>query len=272
MESSNAKENTPFALHVGGPMTSAADLTCRAHCVLEKEEQTIDSFMKGAVRCRVSIPKAEVAGCEVLKYTLTTRTQVRPSRENDATRRTRLTKSGVRFLPPLRPLPLQNMPILVQAKASLVRSDTCRISVQVRSNLGNTGDLADLLVVVVIPSTLSGDGVRITRGDHGVYDPLKRLLTWKHGRLPHGESCLVSAEAPLAAVAAELLHDHPFEADAVEKRLRCPVLVRCTATGDQVSDMTLTAAALDDVPATVVPRLTRSYRLVHRVPGEEEGA
>lgn len=237
VESSNAKDNTPFALQITGPMTSMADITCRDHCVLEEGED-IESFLSGTVRCCVDIPKAAVAGCEILRYSLTARTQ--------------------------------NMPILVQAKSAIVRSDACRISVQIRSNLSNQGDLSDLLVVVAVPATLLGAGLRVTRGDQGVWDAHRRLITWRVGPLPHGESRLFSAEAGLAPAAAALLHDHPFAPGVVEARLACPVLVRCSAGEDQASDLTLTASALEGVPATIVQQQVRSYQLLHRVSGKNE--
>lgn len=240
VESSNANENTPFALQISGPMASLANIVCNDHCTLQNDDEdgTVNTPYSrggniGTVRCKVDVPKSEVAGCEILSYSMNVRTQ--------------------------------NMPILVQAKAA-VKDGTCRISVQIRSNLSNHGDLSNFTVIVAFPTTLRGDTARVTRGEAGVIDANKRIATWKIGNLPHGESCLVSAEAEVAPSVARLIHDNPFpEKKAIEEKIKCPVLVRCLSEVDQVSDVNLTAIGLKGVPATIVQQHFRSYQLLHRV-------
>ncbi|KAL7541075.1 hypothetical protein ACHAXR_010614 [Thalassiosira sp. AJA248-18] len=237
VESSNANFNSPFSLHISGPMASLANITCNKHCVLEGEDEALNTpFLRGGnigtVQCKVDIPKSEVAGCELFTYSMNTRTQ--------------------------------NMPILVQTK-SAIQDKTCRISVQIRSNLSNQGDLSNFTIIVAIPTTLKGDTLNVTRGDHGLWDANKRIVTWKIGNLLHGESCLVSAEAEIASAVATLLRDNPFDAKVAEKKIQCPVLVRCLSEVDQVSDLALSAMAIRGDPATIVQHQMRSYQLLHRV-------
>lgn len=230
VESSNANENAPFCLKIAGPMASMANFTCNKYCIIEDDEAATKAtpFTKddiGNVKCKVDVPKSEVAGCEILTYSLSARTQ--------------------------------NMPILVQTKAA-IHEKKCRISVQVRSNLSNRGDLSDFLIVAAIPPTLRGDSLEITRGDTGAWDANKRTVTWRVGNLPHGESCLVSAEADVARAMVDAMMENPFSARSAEERVRCPVMVRCLSGVDQVSDLTLSSLALDG--ATIVQKQTCSYR------------
>ncbi|KAL7528594.1 hypothetical protein ACHAWF_002619 [Thalassiosira exigua] len=237
VESSNAKQNAPFRLLIAGPMATLANITCGDYCSLEEEEEANVNtpFYRGGkigtVPCRVEIPKSEVAGCDILSYSMNVRTQ--------------------------------NMPILVQTK--VIIDGRAKIRVQIRSNLSNCGDLTDLMIVVAIPPTLRGDTVRVTRGDRGVWDATKRTVTWRMGNLPHGESRLVSADADVHASVAGVMHDNPFDAKVAERKVRCPVLVRCRSGNDQVSDLQLNATTLDGVPATIAQQYTKSYQLLHRV-------
>lgn len=186
------------------------------------------------VRYKVDVPKSISTACEIMMYNMNVRTQ--------------------------------NMPILVQAMAAMVKSSTCRISVQIRSNLSNKGDLTNFAIIVAIPpTTLRGDTLKVTRGDHGVWDSNKRIVSWKIGNLPHGESCLVSAEAEVSDSISKLLHDNPFSPNVAEEKIRCPVLVRCLSKVDQVSDLALKVKAIEGIPATIVEHQSRSYQLLHRV-------
>mmetsp|Transcript_52873 Transcript_52873/g.112334 ORF Transcript_52873/g.112334 Transcript_52873/m.112334 type:complete len:339 (-) Transcript_52873:239-1255(-) len=233
VETSNAKANTPFSLEISGAMVSLANIACHNElCTLVDEDATVGGTI-GTIRCRVDVPKSVSSPREILSYSMNVCTQ--------------------------------NMPILVQAKCAMVRSDVCRISVQIRSNLSNVGDLSDFAVVVAIPpTTIRGETLRVTRGDRGVWDSIKRVVSWKVGRLPHGESRLMSAEAEVSEGVARLLRDNPFSPTLAEETLRCPVLVRCSSESDQVSDLALKVTALEGVPATIVEHQARSYQLLHR--------
>jgi hypothetical protein len=218
-------------------MISLANIKYSDHAtLLDDDDRTHDNSTTAAkdLRCKVHIPKSELAGCEILSYNLNTRTQ--------------------------------NMPMLVQSKMA-VKSTTCRMSIQIRSNLSNKGDISNLTIIVAIPNTLRGETVHVTRGKQGVWDATKRIVTWKIGTLPHGESCLVSAEAEVSSTVANLMLEPQYDAKKVIKeKVRCPVLVRCSSEVDQVSDLRLSAVALPDVPANIarVNQVT-SYRILHRV-------
>jgi hypothetical protein len=216
-------------------MSSLADIkyTNRSQ-LLDNDDRTHDNSTTAShdIRCKIHIPKSELAGCEILSYNMRVRTQ--------------------------------DMPMLVQSKMVL-KSTTCRVSVQIRSNLSNKGDISNLVIIVAIPTTLCGETVHVTRGKHGTWDATKRIVTWKIGTLPHGESCLVSTEAEVSSAVASLLH----EGDAmmvIKKKVHCPVMVRCSSEMDQVSNIRLSVTALPDEPANIarVNQVT-SYRLLHRV-------
>lgn len=212
-------------------MSSLANIKYSHHCsILDNDDRTNDQEL----RCKVHIPKSELAGCEIFSYNLNARTQ--------------------------------NMPLLVQSKMA-VKSTTCRLSVQIRSNLSNKGDISNLVIIIAIPNTLRGETVHITRGKHGVWDATKRIVTWKIGNLPHGESCLVSAEAEVSSSVASLLdEDQNDAARVIQEKVHCPVLVRCSSEMDQVSNMCLSVTALPGVPANIARvNQVSSYRLLHRV-------
>ena len=149
----------------------------------------------------------------------------------------------------------------------------CRISVQIRTNLSNQGNLSNFTVVAAIPTTLKGSGLQITRGS-GNWDEIKRIVTWKLGDLPKGQSSLVSVEAEIAPSIASLLSLSSSLSDTaasasnnkiVQEKIRFPVLVRCSSELDQISEMSLNVSELESVPASIVLHVTRSFRLLHRV-------
>jgi len=233
VESSNALKSTPFSLELSGPMVSLANITCNKHSALDDKDATVDGTI-GTVRCKVNVPKSVTTLTDILSYSMNVRTQ--------------------------------NMPILVQAKAALVKAKVCRISVQIRSNLSNHGDLKNFTVVVAIPpTTLLGNTLTITRGDHGVWDSNKRIISWKIGSLEHGESCLVSAEAEVSESILQVLHENPFNPNVAEEKIKCPAIVRFESEVDQVSDLEMRVGELGGVPATIVEGRVRSYRMLHRV-------
>ncbi len=183
-------------------------------------------------RCKIDIPMTGLESVEVLKYSMNTETQ--------------------------------NTPILVQAKLA-VKVKTCLISIQIRSNLKNKGDLSNFSIVVAIPTTIRAETVNVTRGENGAWDATKRIVTWKTKSLPHGESYLVGVEAEISSALAGLLHENQFASKIVAEKIQCPVLVRCSSDVDQVSDLVFTATALEGDTATISLNQAASYRLLHRV-------
>ncbi len=205
------------------------------HSVLLKDEERIhdnSSTTSQDLRCKVHIPKSEIAGCEILSYNMYARTQ--------------------------------NMPVLVQKKMS-AKSTSCRMSVQIRSNLSNKGDISNLIIIIAIPNTLRGETVHVTRGKQGIWDSTKRTVTWKVGNLPRGESYLVSAEAEVSSAVASLMHEDQSTSRVVKEKVHCPVLVRCSSEVDQVSEIAFSAVALPGVQANIARvNQMRSFRLLHR--------
>lgn len=219
-------------------MASLANIRYTDHCLpLDNDDRTHDNSTNTAsqnLRCKIHVPKSELAGCEILSYDMNVRTQ--------------------------------NMPMLVQSKTA-VKSTTCRTSVQIRSNLSNKGDISNLVIIIAIPNTLRGETVHVTRGKQGVWDATKRIVTWKVGNLPHGESYLVSAAAEVSSAVANLMNEGLNDATSViREKVHCPVLVRCSSEVDKVSDIRLSVMPLPDVPSSIarVDHVT-SYRLLHRV-------
>lgn len=130
-----------------------------------------------------------------------------------------------------------------------------RVAVQVRSKLSNNGDITDFTIAVAVPERVNGDTVEISRGV-GVYDDLKRTIKWNVGKLPKGESFMVSAQAQLWSSATK--------EDQVT--LKFPVLLRCSSLDDQISNVELRAVEADGFPSTVSFNRSFSFELLHRLP------
>ena len=156
------------------------------------------------------------------------------------------------------------MPILVQSKATL-KENTCRVGIQIRSNLSNKGDIHDLSISVPIPNTLQASTVKITRGD-GTWNECKRLITWKLGSLSHGQSVLVSLEAEVSHTMAQLLADDDISSTKFNEKIHCPVLVRCSSMSDTLTDFSLSVSPWMEEPSNLSLQQAQSYRLLHRVP------
>jgi hypothetical protein len=160
----------------------------------------------------------------------------------------------------------KNMPLLVQSKATL-RENICRVGIQIRSNLGNQGDINDLSINIPIPNTLQESTVKITRGaDTGSWDECKRMVTWKIGTLPHGQSVLVSVEAEISHTMAQLILADDDAKSKFNEKIHCPVLVRCSSSSDTLTDFTLSASPWMEDPSNLSLQQAQSYRLLHRVP------
>lgn len=144
-----------------------------------------------------------------------------------------------------------HMPILLERKVT-IQGTVVRIAVQVRSKLTNAGSLEDFAIAVAFPEHVDGRSVRALRGG-GAWDELKRIVKWKLGALHKGESYMVTAQAQLWK-----------PADA-ETEIHFPVLLRCTATADQVSTVALEVRPADGHPASLTASITTSSRILHRL-------
>lgn len=144
---------------------------------------------------------------------------------------------------------IQHMPLLLERKIT-VSDKKCRIAVQVRSKLSNQGNMEDFSIAVAIPECVDGESIEFIRGD-GEYDELKRMVTWKLAELEKGESFMVSAQAKLWVPTTEI---------------QFPIMLRCTSSVDQISNVEFKVVAADGYPSSVTFNATHSFRLLHRLP------
>jgi hypothetical protein len=144
-----------------------------------------------------------------------------------------------------------HMPILLERKVT-IQGTMVRIAVQVRSKLTNAGSMEDFTIAVAFPEHVDGRSVRVLRGG-GAWDELKRIVKWKVDSLQTGESCMVTAQAQLWK-----------PADA-ETEIHFPVLLRCTATADQVSTAAFEVRTADGHPASLTASIATSSRILHRL-------
>lgn len=143
---------------------------------------------------------------------------------------------------------------LAQSKISIKQNSSIHVDVQVRSNLNNTGDLADFTLAVPVPSYIDGKSIVVSKGE-GTYDELKRVVKWKREKLPRGESFLVGFQA-------QLVGGTPTSS---VQNSRLPILLRCTSIKDKISTMEVDATAVVGHSATVHTVRSTSFRLLHRV-------
>mmetsp|Transcript_24750 Transcript_24750/g.37517 ORF Transcript_24750/g.37517 Transcript_24750/m.37517 type:complete len:329 (-) Transcript_24750:106-1092(-) len=222
----------PFSLQITSPPSSECDIVYQNFCKVQTERK-IQVSKQRSIKCKVDIPQPK-AECEVLRYSMTVETK--------------------------------NMPLLVQSKASL-KGNVCRVGIQIRSNLSNQGDINGLSISVPIPNTMQESTVKITRGaDTGSWDECKRLVTWKIGTLPHGQSVLVSVEAEISHTMAQLVADDDISSTKFNEKIQCPVLIRCSSLSDTLTDFALSASPWMEDPSTLSLQQGQSYRLLHRVP------
>jgi hypothetical protein len=147
---------------------------------------------------------------------------------------------------------VKHMPILVERKVT-VNETLIRVAIQVRSKLTNFGDLEAFTIALAVPEKVDGASVEVVRGE-GTWDGLKRMVKWKISKLERGESLMVAIQGQLWTTPTEGVDDIHF-----------PVLVRCTSTVDQISDLNITAIEADGFPSSVSYTKTNAFRLLHRL-------
>ena len=140
-----------------------------------------------------------------------------------------------------------------------------RIAVQVRSRLDNVGDMKDMTILVSVPEKVNGDTIQLTRGgnnnnnnnsNNGVWDDLKRTITWKFPHLVKGQSELVVAEAELWNAPATHEDETPF-----------PVMFRCSSTSDSITALDWKVAQVSGSPSYLTSAaIKRDFRILHRLP------
>lgn len=147
---------------------------------------------------------------------------------------------------------IKSMPILVQSRFSTF-SKTCRITVQVRSNLSNQGDLSMFSIALAMPPFVKN--VKVTKGD-GTWDGLRRLVKWTRSELPKGHSFAVSVEGEMLA---------PVKPEDHTQHNPFPVIIRCESSVDHLSGIEFDAIQVEGHPATIIVKKFHSFRLLHRV-------
>jgi len=142
----------------------------------------------------------------------------------------------------------------VQSRARF-SNNTCRISVQVRSNLNNEGDLTDFSIALAMPPFVNANAVRVTKGD-GTWDGLRRLVKWTKSNLPKGQSFAVGVEGEVLSPIGPEDHteNDPF-----------PIMLRCKSSTEQLSGVEFDAFEVENHPATIAVKKFCSFRLLHRV-------
>ena len=146
---------------------------------------------------------------------------------------------------------VDHMPVLLERKVT-IHEDSCRIAFQVRTKLSNRGDLRDFSLAVAVPEKVDADSIEVLRGD-GVYDGLKRLIKYKLASLAKGESFMVSAQAKL------------WKALGDDEDIHFPVVMRCTSSEDQISEVDFSAVEAPGQPSSLTVHKAHSFRLLHRL-------
>lgn len=72
------------------------------------------------------------------------------------------------------------------------------VAIQLRSNLNNKGSLKALTATVAVPPTVIGTSLEIKQGE-GIFDDLKRTITWTLKELPVGKSLMFGFEVDILA-------------------------------------------------------------------------
>lgn len=112
--------------------------------------------------------------------------------------------------------------------------------------------MSEFSVGVVVPEQIDGGSVEIMSGE-GVWDGMKRSITWKLPNLAKGESFMVSARAK---------RDEGLE-DTDD--MKFPVMLRCTSS-DQISTAQFQAVEASGHPASVAFSTTgQTFRMIHRL-------
>lgn len=144
------------------------------------------------------------------------------------------------------------IPFLVKSKV-MVEGSRCRVGVKIRSNPANRKSLTQIAILMAVPPDIRGETVKLTR-EGGVWDGMKRVVTWPAESLSPGELIEIQAQFTFADMSKGHGKGEPI----------FPILVRCEGTNDQFSDVRLTTDESDEMHAPVKMSLTRSVLILHR--------
>ena len=107
------------------------------------------------------------------------------------------------------------MPMLLKTKVHK-KGSNCRVGLRLRSNPQNQYVLTDIAVLMIVPLDMDGSSLSMSRKD-GVWDEMKRSLTWTIQELAPGE--LIDIQAQF-----KVIEGVTSSADTASK---FPVLARC---------------------------------------------
>jgi len=144
---------------------------------------------------------------------------------------------------------LRPVPILIQTKVRIA-GEFCRVGIKLRANPSNKGSLVNLAILMPVPPEIDGETAKMSRRG-GMWDSMKRIITWTLPQLRSGETMEVQSQFEFAAG-----EKNPFPP-------KFPVLVRFDSAGVQLSGIQVHLIA-DDESLAYVLDLERSFRVVHR--------
>jgi hypothetical protein len=96
------------------------------------------------------------------------------------------------------------------------KEDRCRVGIRLRANPQNKYELTDIFVMIVLPLHIDGENVTMSRKG-GVWDEMKRTLTWTIKELPAGD--IIDIQAQFRCYNGVLL--------SMDEWSKFPVLARC---------------------------------------------
>lgn len=146
---------------------------------------------------------------------------------------------------------MNHPPIQLLERRVTRKGEMVQVAVQVRSKLTNIYDLTDVSITLALPDPVIGDEVEVNVGE-GVYEAVKRVITWKLSALQKGDSFMVSVRC--------LVNDNADDAS-----LKFPVILRCSSL-DQISTGAFKAVEAAGYPASLSSEvISRTFRLIHRL-------
>jgi hypothetical protein len=127
----------------------------------------------------------------------------------------------------------------------------CRVGIRICSNPGNPTALTKAAVLMVVPPDVMGDNVSMSR-DGGVWDEMKRTLSWTIDELQPGE--MVEIEAQFERLMAS--HN-------VSTTPKFPVLMRCEG-GAVFSGIYVSTDYSDSRSTKVNMKMIETSRIIYR--------
>ena len=138
---------------------------------------------------------------------------------------------------------------MLKTKVRLVENK-CRVGIRIRANPGNPIILKNVALVMVVPPDVMGDKVRMLE-EGGIWDSMKRLLSWNLGVLKPGE--LVELEVQFERLQSSNSTSTP----------KFPILMRCDG-GAIFSGIELSAVNADPGSQLAHMNILESSRILYR--------